>query len=390
MPNRISVCVIAKNEEQLIENSLTSVSKIADEIVVVLDVGSTDRTAEIAERLGARIVQHTWNGTSHGKARNEYLRAARGDWILVLDADEAIARRDLPIIERLVRRRSCIGYRLAIRNYTDDYDLVWNWYPNDRRYRKEEKFSGCPGWMKTQPLRLFRNFPDLTYIEGSSAHSSAIASLRRHAGRIEDRDDVVIHHFQYRKGGDPFLSSKQQLRLNGEILHLEEFPHDTHAYLNIAKTLFAEKQDKEAVKYLSRAIQLDASFHEAYQLWGMIDLENEMLSSAEQHLKHAIQVSPESADAQALLGIVFVEQGRVGEGMDALKRAIHLRPLHLIAHNSLGVLYEDLAMYKQARKQYKIALKLHPGFTPAKANIARLDAHRTTTRLGSRQSKRGS
>jgi glycosyltransferase involved in cell wall biosynthesis len=370
MPNTISVCVIAKNEEQLIGNSLGSVREIADEIIVV-DTGSTDRTAEIAEKSGARIIRHPWDG-SYGRARNAYLRAALGDWILVLDGDEAIARRDLTKIKHLVRRRSVIGYRLAVRNYTDDYDLMWNWYPNDRAYPKEEKFSSCPGWMKTRALRLFRNFQGLGYIESSSSHTTPIASLRKHPGRIENRDDVVIHHFQYLKGGGRFISGKQQLRLKGEILHAKRYPQEPYPYLNIAKTLFAEKRDAEAVNYLSRAVKLDPSFYEAHQLRGMIEFENGRLSSAEEHLKRAILIDPNAADAWALLGMVLVEQGRPNVATHALKKAIHLRPQHLLAHNSLGVLYEDQGMYREARQEYQAAIKLHPRFKPAKTNLARL------------------
>lgn len=387
MPNSISVCMIVKNEGLLIGNSLGSVKEIADEIVIV-DTGSTDRTCEIAEALGARILQHSWDG-SDGRARNLYLRAARGDWILVLDGDEAIARRDLAKIKSLVRKRSFIGYRLTVRNYTDDYDLMWDWHPNDRAYSREEMLSSCPGWIRTQPLRLFRNFPDVEYVESTSVHTNPIASLRRYAGHIERQHDVVIHHFQYLKGGGGFLSGKQRLRLEGEISHVKRFPQEPYPYLNVAKTLFAERRDAEAISYLSNAVKLDPSFHDAYQLWGMIELENGNFRSAKRHLKRAIQVKPESADAWALLGMVLVEDGNPKVGISALRNAIQLHPNHLLAHNSLGVLYEDLGMYDEARQEYLTALTLHPRFRPAEANFARLTrAHARTTRLSRARKQR--
>lgn len=386
MSNTISVCLIAKNEEQLIGNCLSSVSRIADEVIVV-DTGSTDRTRVIAEGFGAHVIQHKWNG-SYGSARNVYLRAARGDWILILDADETIAREDLAKIERLVRRRSVIGYRLTVRNYTDEHDLMWNWVPNDCAYPGEEEFSACPGWMKTLALRLFRNFPDLEYLEGNLTHTTLIESLRKHPGRIEDLDNVAIHHFQYLKGGSRFLSAKQRLKLKSEILHVKQFPQDPDPYLNIAKTLFAEKRDKEALSYLARAVKLDRSFHDAYQLWGMIELANGRLSSAEKQLKRALRIRAESADAWALLGITLVEGGRHSDGMRALKTALQLHPQHLLAHNSLGVLYEDLGMQEEARKQYLVALQLHPRFRPAKANLARLMKARTQVKNQRRPRKR--
>lgn len=362
--------MVVKDEEQFIRHSLSSVDGIADEVVVV-DTGSTDGTVKSALESGARVIHHPWDG-SLGRARNAYLREARGDWILVLDGDETIAHSDLAKVRSLLRRRGVLGYRLAVRNYTGDHDLMWNWHPNDGAYPREEAFSSCHGWMKTQPLRLFRNLQGLEYVEGSSVHTSPIASLRKHPGRIENRDDVVIHHFQYLKGGGPFLSRKQRLRLKGEIEHSRQFPLEPSTYLNIAKTLFAAERDGEAVKYLSRAVELDGAFHDAHQLWGMIELENGRLESAEEHLTRAVRIDANSADAWALLGIVLVEGGRLREGLRALNRAIRLRPGHLLARNSLGVVYQEMGMYEEARKEYEAAVGLHPGFQTARANLARL------------------
>jgi len=84
---RLSLIVITKNEEAAIARCLRSAS-FADEIVIV-DQGSTDKTAEIARGLGARvIVASDWPG--FGPQKNRALDAATGDWVLSLDADEWI------------------------------------------------------------------------------------------------------------------------------------------------------------------------------------------------------------------------------------------------------------------------------------------------------------
>jgi len=81
----VSVVVITKNEEASIERCLRSVDW-ADE-VIVLDSGSTDRTVEISQKLGARVsVTTDWPG--YGPQKNRALSQAAGDWILSLDADE--------------------------------------------------------------------------------------------------------------------------------------------------------------------------------------------------------------------------------------------------------------------------------------------------------------
>jgi glycosyltransferase involved in cell wall biosynthesis len=82
---KISACVISFNDEHTIAWSVGSV-QWADEIVVV-DTGSTDRTIEIAERLGARVVR-TAPFQGFGEIRARATAECRHEWILSLDSDE--------------------------------------------------------------------------------------------------------------------------------------------------------------------------------------------------------------------------------------------------------------------------------------------------------------
>lgn len=85
---RLSVILITKNEGRNLEDCLASVAGLADEIVVV-DSGSTDDTRDIARRHGAVVVETPdWPG--FGPQKNRALDAARGEWVLSLDADERL------------------------------------------------------------------------------------------------------------------------------------------------------------------------------------------------------------------------------------------------------------------------------------------------------------
>ena len=79
----ISVYIIAFNEAEKVRDTIESVLW-ADEIILV-DSYSTDETAVIAERLGARVVQVPFTG--FGALRNEALKSCSHDWILSIDAD---------------------------------------------------------------------------------------------------------------------------------------------------------------------------------------------------------------------------------------------------------------------------------------------------------------
>jgi glycosyltransferase involved in cell wall biosynthesis len=84
----VSVCMMVRNEEALLARALTSCLGLADEIVIV-DTGSTDGTLRIAREFGAVVIE---GGDRRHKAesRNRGILAATGDWIVILDADEAI------------------------------------------------------------------------------------------------------------------------------------------------------------------------------------------------------------------------------------------------------------------------------------------------------------
>ena len=85
---KLSVIILAKNEEQHIKNCILSV-QFADEILV-LDDFSTDNTVAIAEEYGAKVIQHALNG-DWSQQRRFGIEQASGDWILFLDSDERIS-----------------------------------------------------------------------------------------------------------------------------------------------------------------------------------------------------------------------------------------------------------------------------------------------------------
>jgi len=99
-PAKISVCMIVRREEDQIAKAINSVKNLADEVIVtetcdVIDsaAGAHDRTVEVAEALGARVITggDRWN---KGLTRNKTIDAATGDWVIILDADEAVVHPD--------------------------------------------------------------------------------------------------------------------------------------------------------------------------------------------------------------------------------------------------------------------------------------------------------
>jgi glycosyltransferase involved in cell wall biosynthesis len=141
---KISAYIIAFNEAAKIEAAVSSVLW-ADEIVVV-DSNSTDRTVELAQALGARVVQVPFTG--FGELRNRALEACRYDWIFSLDADERCtpAARD-EIFRLLATDPAHDAYLVPRRSYFMGRWISGSgWYPN---YRQPQLFR--KGTMRYKP-----------------------------------------------------------------------------------------------------------------------------------------------------------------------------------------------------------------------------------------------
>lgn len=129
---KISATIITYNEERNIARAIESL-RCADEIVVV-DSGSSDRTVEIAEKLGARVIERNWVGYSDQK--NWAATQASHDWILSLDADEALSEMLEAEIWQLKKRGPAAdAYTMPrLAQYLGRWILHSGWYP-DRKLR---------------------------------------------------------------------------------------------------------------------------------------------------------------------------------------------------------------------------------------------------------------
>ncbi len=104
----LAVVIVAKNEAARIAECVAS-ARFASE-VLVLDSGSTDRTAEIAEAAGARVIVTDWPGYGPQVARG--FSMANSDWVLSLDADERIPAALQAEIVEAIASDAFDGYRL--------------------------------------------------------------------------------------------------------------------------------------------------------------------------------------------------------------------------------------------------------------------------------------
>ena len=115
---KLSIVIITFNEEANIGRTLESVSALvkANEEIVIVDSGSTDRTVDIAKSHGAKLFVEPWKG--YAAQKNSAIEKAGAGWILLLDADEAVSKELAAEIQRVMERKDSdpAGYWMPRKN----------------------------------------------------------------------------------------------------------------------------------------------------------------------------------------------------------------------------------------------------------------------------------
>lgn len=138
--NKISVVIITKNEEANIQRCIES-AEWADEIIVY-DSGSMDKTVEIANKLGVKVTSGNWKG--FGPTKSYATSLATYDWILSIDADEAISSElKNEILQKRGQLNPEVGYLIPRLSYfLGRWICHGGWYPDYQLRLFHRKFSG--------------------------------------------------------------------------------------------------------------------------------------------------------------------------------------------------------------------------------------------------------
>jgi tetratricopeptide (TPR) repeat protein len=187
---KLSLSMIVKNEAHNLGKCLESVKGLADEMIVI-DTGSDDATAAIAQSHGAKVDRFTWTG-SFADARNFSLSLCTCEWILVLDADEMLDAKERQTIRQAIQSQEIMGYRLPIRNYLDSGSLFGPGGSAKLNDGGFEPAAACSHYIIQHSLRLFRKQKDDLY--SGRIHESVEPWFEEH-GHAAPPLDATIHHF---------------------------------------------------------------------------------------------------------------------------------------------------------------------------------------------------
>ena len=236
---KLSLCMIVKDEEQLLPSCLESVKSFIDEIIIV-DTGSTDRTILIAEQYGAKIWNILWED-DFSKARNVALEHATGDWILQLDADEQIEKQDIGQLLSLISNNEEEAYFLQIVNHKSETSGDNIIFPSVRMWRNriEYRFKGA-------------------------LHEQIAASIVKYnPAKPLILTPIRIHHYGY---SEKIIQEKKKSDRNLKIAlaEVERYPKSSFTHYNLAMEFSRMKQYDNAIREFHLSID---NLLDQHELW---------------------------------------------------------------------------------------------------------------------------
>jgi glycosyltransferase involved in cell wall biosynthesis len=177
----ISAVIITFNEARHIARCIQALQGVADEVVVV-DSYSTDDTAAIAEDLGAKVILHPFHG--YGEQKNVAIAAAKHDWLLNVDADEALSPELRASILAVKDRPEHDAYSFNfLTNYCGHWVRHGGWYPNPKN-RFWNRHKGYMTDDKVHEAWILNEGATSGFLKGDILHYS-FPTISSHLKKVE-------------------------------------------------------------------------------------------------------------------------------------------------------------------------------------------------------------
>lgn len=306
--SRISQCMIVKNEEKNIERALSWGKNMMWEQIIV-DTGSTDRTVELAQQMGASVYSFPWTD-DFAVAKNYAIERAKGDWIAFLDADEYMMHEDAEKMKELLDAPDTQRF--------DGISTGWQQLNEDGHI-----FSSG-----TQ-VRFFRNDPDIRYRRRIHEQLECVSGRELLLGDVTAF--LSVFHIGYQREA---LEEKKSSGRNRRLIlkELEEAPDDYEMLGYMGDEAFGEGKWEEAADWYLRSVQnMPAGLPEYDQrsastftnfLTIMTEGEKASWEKAECIYQSAVERLPKEADFDYVAGRYFASAGQAAEAVNYLERAL--------------------------------------------------------------------
>ncbi len=329
----ISVCMIVKDESEILDNTLKSISKYGYEIIIV-DTGSTDNTKEIAYKYTNKVYDYKWEN-DFSKARNFAISKANNENILVLDADEIVLNVDKKLLEKTICKDK-VGRINIVNKYSN----------SGENFESREKIS-----------RFFCK--NLFKYEGIIHEQIVSTSGEKY---LTYDIPVTIEHIGYEENE---LGRKEKIKRNIKLLEieLENKGLDPYVLYQLGKCYYVEKDYEIAERYFNQVINFDLDTNLEYvqdmiECYGYTLINQDKCKEAMELLGVYSEFS-NCADFVFLVGHIYMNNGYFDKAIDEFEKAKKYKTCKTkgvndyLANYNIGLILECLGNTEEAIKYYK-------------------------------------
>lgn len=374
-PPLLSLCVIARDNEQTIHDALASAKPWVDEIIVV-DTGSTDRTPDIAREFGARVEHFPWCD-DFAAARNESLQYATGQWLFWMDTDDTLPPecgkqlRDTLTSEDKIPQ-DVLG--LIMQVHCPPTSMESSAYGHS--------VAGSGSVTVVDHVKVLRNRPKLRF-EGR-IHEQILPAIRRAGGKVLWTDSYVVH-----SGSDHSREGvRRKLDRDLRLLRMDVQDRPGHPFVlfNLGMTLLHRNEYEEARTTLEDCVNQsttdESHLRKAYAL--LIDALEHLGEKHEARRRcwEGLGRYPEDPELAFKLGRLLMLRQAWKEAIEAFQRILGGSKERYFASIDPGIkghktfanlatCHEELEQWNEAIGAWHACLKDVPGFEDAWEGVLR-------------------
>ena len=334
---KITACYIVKNEAENLVKSIKSLKKQVNEIVVV-DTGSTDNTMTVARKLGAKVYSFPWQD-DFSKARNFALSKAKGDWLVLLDADEYFTANTAGNIRQIIHQaQQADALLIQMVNYDADMAEIQDYF---------------------YQLRIVRNQRGLHY-EGKIHEELKLSDGKAMKLLRIPPETLEIYHTGYsnsvtREKVKRNLRILQQAVADGQSeAELARYFCDCYLGLgDMEKCIYYGWMD---VKKGRRSVNFGTRCHRVLMAYYGGRNDEESISKRRQLAEISVQQYPEVPDFWAEYSECFYQAGEYAQAITAMEKALQLmqdyqgmEPSMLVEKHMAPQLEDRLQVFRQAQ-----------------------------------------
>ncbi|MEG2412450.1 MAG: glycosyltransferase family 2 protein [Clostridium sp.] len=315
----LSIAMIVKNEEKNIGKCLEALKGLKDKLdyeVIVVDTGSEDKTINIAMDYTEKVYEHKWEN-NFAEMRNRSIKYCKGDWILVLDADEVLE--DVKYLIEFFNTGNYKGYNSATIKF--------------KNMLSENKNDYLMGTL----VRLFKNVDGFCY-EGRVHEQPKIT-------QPVALTNIMLTHYGYSTTSFNLMKYKYERNLKLLLKDLEDGKEPIYTYFQLAQTYGMANKNEKAFENITLAYNL---------------------VKKEDHKERYLYV-------YHFLAMTLVSKGNNEKAIEVAKEAIKYSNEHLDFYYILLKSYIALSKYDEAStyisKYFKLYTKLENGYIPEDISV---------------------